>query len=71
MAGVVANNATSGVTWIATYVTTDKLRTVCIYDEPDPESIRKVAGLSGIPVDDVTPVRVLDPYFYVGGVSWA
>jgi hypothetical protein len=55
------------VTWITTYVTTDRSRSFCIYDGPDPESIRKVAGLNGLPVDTVTPVRVLDPYFYVGG----
>jgi hypothetical protein len=69
MAGVVANNATDGVTWITSYVTNDKLRTVCIYDGPSPDAIRKVAGLNGLPVDTITPVRVLDPYSYFGGGS--
>lgn len=67
MAGIVSNNAQGGVTWITSYVTNDKLRTVCIYDGPTPEAIRKVAGINGLPIDSVTPVRVLDPYFYYGG----
>ena len=60
---VVANNAQQGVTWIHSYVTTDKKKTFCIYDGPSPEAIRKVAERNGLPVDRITEVRVLDPYF--------
>jgi hypothetical protein len=45
-------------------VTEDKRSTWCVYDGPTPEAIRKVAGRNGLPVDRITPVRVLDPYFY-------
>ncbi|TMG81330.1 MAG: DUF4242 domain-containing protein, partial [Betaproteobacteria bacterium] len=34
-----------------------------IYDAPNPEAIRRVAVRSGLPVDRITEVRVLDPYF--------
>ena len=42
---------------------TDKKQTFCIYDGPSPEAIRKVAERSGLPVDRITEVRVLDPLF--------
>lgn len=61
---VVGNNAQKGVTWIHSYVTTDKKHTFCIYDGPSPEAIRKTAEKNGLPVDRITEVRVLDPYFH-------
>jgi len=60
---VVTTNATEGVTWIHSYVTPDRKRTYCIYDGPSPEAIRAVAEKNGLPVDRITEVRVLDPYF--------
>lgn len=61
--GVVENNADAGVTWIHSYVTEDRRKTFCIYDGPSPEAIRQSAARNGLPVDAITPVRVLDPYF--------
>ena len=65
VASVVDTNAEQGVTWMHSYVTPDRQKTFCIYDGPSPEAIRKVAERNGLPVDAITPVRVLDPYFYV------
>ena len=62
---VVDNNSVEGVTWIHSYVTTDKRKTFCVYDAPNSEAIQRVAGLNGLPVDGISEVRVLDPYFYV------
>lgn len=62
--GVVGRNAEQGVTWVHSYVTQDRKQTFCIYDAPSPEAIRKVAKLNSLPVDRITEVRVLDPYFY-------
>ncbi len=62
---VVDQNATEGVSWVHSYVTPDRVTTYCIYDAPDPEAIRRAAGLNGLPVDRISEVRVLDPYFYV------
>ena len=64
VAGVVANNAAEGVTWVHSYVTPDRKNTYCIYDAPAPEAIRKVADRNGLPVGRITEVSVLDPYFY-------
>jgi len=62
---VITNNAQQGVTWIHSYVTQDKKKTFCIYDGPSPESIRKVAERNGLPVDRISEVNVLDPYFHM------
>jgi hypothetical protein len=63
--GVVEQNAAEGVTWVHSYVTPDRQTTFCIYDGPDPEAIHRSAKRNGLPVDRITEVRVLDPYFYV------
>lgn len=62
--GVVDQNAELGVTWVHSYVSDDKTKTYCIYDGPDPESIRKAAQRNGLPLDRISKVSVLDPYFY-------
>jgi hypothetical protein len=64
--GVVGRNAEEGVTWVHSYVTPDKKQTFCIYDGPSPEAIRTVAQRNQLPVDRITEVSVLDPYFYRG-----
>ena len=61
---VVGNNLTDGVTWVHSYVSEDKQKTFCIYDAPNPEAIRRVAEKNKLPVDKITQVSVLDPYFY-------
>lgn len=62
--GVVERNAGLGVTWVHSYVTTDKSVTYCVYDGPSPEAVRQAAEANQLPVDRITEVRVLDPYFY-------
>jgi hypothetical protein len=62
--GVVGRNAEDGVSWVHSYVTSDKKRSFCIYDGPSPEAIRTVAAKNGLPVGAISEVRVLDPYFY-------
>lgn len=61
---VISNNLPEHVTWIHSYVSDDKTKTFCIYDAPAPEAIRAVAEKNGLPVDRITEVRVLDPYFH-------
>ncbi len=57
-------NQEEDVNWVQTYVSADKGKTFCVYDGPDPDSIRRAAVRNGLPVDDITEVRVLDPFFY-------
>jgi hypothetical protein len=61
---VVDRNADDGVTWVHSYVSDDKRKTFCVYDAPSPEAIRKTAARDNLPVDQITQVRVLDPYFH-------
>lgn len=61
---VVDANAQHQVTWVHSYVSSDRTKTFCIYDGPSPESIRAAATSTGLPVDAVTEISVLDPYFY-------
>ena len=56
----------SGVTWVHSYVTGDLRKTFCIYDAPTPEAIRETPCNNNLPIDSITPVSVLDPYFYRG-----
>ena len=62
--GVVENNAEEQVTWVTSYVTTEKTKTYCVYDGPSPEAIQRAAAANGLPVDGIVEVKVLDPYFY-------
>lgn len=61
---MVKRNAEHGVTWVHSYVSPDKHTTFCVYDGPDSAAIRTSAEKNGLPVDDITEVSVLDPYFY-------
>jgi hypothetical protein len=62
--GVVDRNADDGVTWLHSYVSGDRSKTYCVYEAPTPEAIRKAARRNDLPVDQITEVSVLDPYFY-------
>ena len=62
---VVHNNAEELVTWIHSYVSDDGKKSFCLYDAPSPEAIRRTARRNNLPVERITKVRVLDPYFYL------
>lgn len=61
---VVSRNLDLGVTWLHSYVSDDKRATYCVYDGPNPEAIRKAAERNQLPIERITRVTVLDPYFY-------
>ena len=63
---VVGGNAQHHVTWVHSYVNNDRTKTFCIYDGPSEESIKEAANTTGLPIDTITEVSVLDPYFYRG-----
>jgi Nickel responsive protein SCO4226-like len=67
--GIADRNADEGVTWIHSYVSDDGTKTFCVYDAPTPEAIRKTAARNELPVDHITQIRVLDPYFYIGSTT--
>jgi hypothetical protein len=61
---IVSNNLYDEVTWVHSYVSDDKSKSFCIYDAPSPEAVRRAARRNNLPIDKITEVRVLDPYFY-------
>jgi hypothetical protein len=61
---IVERNGDVAVTWLHSYVTSDKRTTFCIYDGPNAAAIETAATSNGLPVHRVTEVSVLDPYFY-------
>ena len=61
---LVGKNGGLGVTWVHSYVSEDKKKTFCIYDAASPEAIRRAAERNQLPVDQITKISVLDPYFY-------
>jgi hypothetical protein len=61
---VITGNLGHHVTWVHSYVTPDKTQTFCIYDAPSADEVRAAAQTNGLPVDRITEVAVLDPYFY-------
>ncbi len=62
---IVSKNLDDEVTWIHSYVSEDKSKSFCIYDAPSPEAVRRAARRNNLPIDKITEVRVLDPYFYL------
>lgn len=61
---VVGRIADHGVSWIHSYVSEDRRSTYCVYDGPSPEAIRAAAKATDLPIDRITKVAVLDPYFH-------
>lgn len=61
---VVSTNAEDMVSWVHSYVTKDKKKTFCIYDAPSADAIKRAAKKNKLPVDNITEVSVLEPYFY-------
>ncbi|MGH3651163.1 MAG: DUF4242 domain-containing protein [Acidimicrobiia bacterium] len=61
---IIACNHDRDVTWIHSYVSTERGKTFCVYDAPSPEAVRLSARSNGLPVDRITEVSVLDPYAY-------
>ena len=64
VSGIVAGNLDHDVTWVHSYVSDDDRTTWCVYDAPSPEAVRAAAGANSLPVDQISQVTVLDPYFY-------
>jgi hypothetical protein len=69
LSAIIINNAEESVTWVTSYVSTDRTKTFCVYDGPDGQAISRAAVANGLPVDSIAEVRVLDPYLYLESAS--
>jgi hypothetical protein len=61
---IAESNADEGVTWLHSYVGENGKKAFCLYEAPSPEAVRRVSARSGLTVDRITEIRVLDPYMY-------
>lgn len=61
---LVAMNGSHGVTWSHSYISVDRSVSYGIYDGPSPQAVRRAAAAAGLPVDRITEIRVLNPYFH-------
>jgi hypothetical protein len=61
---IALNNEEDRVTWLHSYVSADGTKTYCAYEAPSPEAIRRSARRNNLPIDRITEVRVLDPYYF-------
>ena len=62
---IVEANDDVGVSWVHSFISDDRRVMVCVYDAPNPESIRRAADRNRLPIHRITRVTVLDPYAYV------
>ncbi|GAB3436126.1 nickel-binding protein [Flindersiella endophytica] len=57
-------NTIEGVSWLYSFLTSDRLRLYCVYEAPTAEAIRAAARRAGVPADVVVEVtRVSAEYF--------
>jgi hypothetical protein len=61
---IIANDTQEHVTWLYSYVTLDRRKSICVCDAASPEAVRRAAQCNDLPIDRITEVRVFDPYFY-------
>lgn len=46
-------NDACGVGWKHSYVSTDGMRTYCVYEAPNEQAIRDAAAKAGLPADEI------------------
>jgi hypothetical protein len=61
---IIGANTREHVTWIHSYVSIDRKKSFCVYEGPTPEAVRLAASQNNLPIDRITEVRILDPYFH-------
>ena len=49
-------NGEEGVTWIFSFLSTDKKKTYCLYEAPNPEAILAAARRNNIPADAIIEI---------------
>jgi hypothetical protein len=63
--GVRAINVEEDVRWLFSFLSTDKKKTYCLYEAPNPETIRKAGERAGLPADVIIEVSEARPEMFV------
>jgi hypothetical protein len=64
-ASVVIVNAQQRVTWLHSYVSSDRKTVFCVYEGPSAEAVHAASERNGLGIERITEVAVLDPYFHL------
>jgi hypothetical protein len=59
--GIKLVNDDVGIRWLYSFLSADKKKTYCLYEAPNPESIREAAARLGIPADVIVAVEQIGP----------
>jgi hypothetical protein len=54
--GIKRINDEEGVSWIISFLSADKRKTYCLYEAPNPETIRSAAHRNNIPADVIIEI---------------
>ena len=54
-------NEEIGVQWLFSFLSADKKKTYCLYEAPDPETIREAARRANVPADVIIEVSEVRP----------
>lgn len=49
-------NADESLTWLFSFLSTDKKKTYCLYEAPNPEALRAQAAKLGLPADTIIEI---------------
>jgi hypothetical protein len=63
---ITETNTDLGITWLHSYLTDDQHHSFCLYEAPNPETIRKAAARTGLDVHRILKITTLDPYAHPG-----
>ena len=57
-------NADEGVFWVFSFLSSDQLRSYCVYEASSPAAILAAARRAGLPADAIVEVDKIDPAAY-------
>ena len=60
-----AINIEEDARWLFSFLSSDKKKTYCLYEAPNPEAIRKAAERAGLPADVIIEVSEVRPEMFV------
>ncbi len=50
-------NTAEDVRWLFSFLSSDRRKTYCLYDAPDPDAVRRAAARAGLPADVIVEIQ--------------
>ncbi|TQM11739.1 nickel-binding protein [Pseudonocardia kunmingensis] len=67
---IVLANTELGVAWLCCFVNSGDKRLFCMYEPANPEAIRKAGRRTGLPIEVIHRVTVLEPHAFADRGAW-